>query len=55
LFSLRISLIVLMRMRGQEFYVLKKMPADGAGLPAIIGGEFGASPFRGQPSGKQNA
>jgi hypothetical protein len=37
------------------FYVLKKMPADGAGLPAIISGEFGASPFRGQPSGKQSA
>jgi hypothetical protein len=30
-------------MRGQS----KKLPADGTGLPAIMCGEFGASPFRG--------
>jgi hypothetical protein len=29
----------------------KKAPADGIALPAIMRGEFGASPFRGQLSG----
>jgi hypothetical protein len=54
LFSRCISLICFLYARAARIYVRKKMPADGTGLPTIIRGEFGVSPFRGQLSGEQS-